>query len=135
MTFKFSAQSIVKLEHVHPDLVRVVHRALELTPTDFAVTYGLRSPEAQRILVAAGKSKTMNSRHLTGHAVDLTPWVELRKKFSDGRTVDRPYFVNVATAMKEAGKELDIPLEWGGDWKTFADLYHFQLPWNAYPLR
>lgn len=135
MTFKFSAGSIAKLEHVHPDLVRVVHRALELTPTDFAVTCGLRTPEAQRILVAARKSQSMNSRHLTGHAVDLTPWVELRKKFSDGRTVDRPYFINVATAIKESAAELHVPLEWGGDWKTFADLYHFQLPWKYYPLR
>jgi peptidoglycan L-alanyl-D-glutamate endopeptidase CwlK len=135
MTFKLSTSSIAKLEHVHPDLVKVVYRALELTPTDFAVTYGLRTPEEQKLLVAAGKSKTMNSRHLTGHAVDLTPYITKDKRFSDGRTVDRPYFINVATAMKESGKELDIPLEWGGDWKEFADLYHFQLPWNAYPLR
>ena len=60
-----------KLKGVNIDLVSVVHRALELSDIDFAVTEGLRTKERQAELVKAGASKTMNSRHITGHAVDL----------------------------------------------------------------
>ena len=125
--FVFSKRSLRNLEGVHPDLVRVVERALELTEVDFVVVEGVRTTEKQRQYVESGASKTMNSRHLTGHAVDLIAWVD--------RTVNWSlvYYEKIAAAMKEAGRELGIPVEWGGDWKTFKDGPHFQLPWKEYP--
>jgi len=125
--FAFSKRSLKNLEGVHPDLVRVVRRALELTEVDFVVVEGIRTLEKQRQYVESGASKTMNSRHLTGHAVDLIAWVD--------RTVNWSliYYEKIAAAMKEAGSELGIPVEWGGDWKTFKDGPHFQLPWKEYP--
>lgn len=125
--FVFSKRSLNNLKGVHPDLVKVVERALELTEVDFVVVEGIRTLEKQRQYVEAGASKTMNSRHLTGHAVDLIAWVD--------RTVnwDLVNYERIASAMKEAGRELGIPVEWGGDWKTFKDGPHFQLPWKEYP--
>jgi len=121
--FILSKRSLSNLEGVHPDLVAVVKRAIQVTKQDFMVIEGLRSLERQEQLVAKGASKTMNSRHLTGHAVDLVPYPI---------AWDWPLFYPIADAMKLAAKELDVNLEWGGDWRTFKDGPHFQLSWKAY---
>ena len=122
--YKLSAKSRSKLEGVHPDMVAVVERAIELTSQDFCVGEGLRSIERQRELVETGKSTTMNSRHLTGHAVDLFPYPV---------SWDWEYFYPIADAMKQAAEELEVDLEWGGDWKSFPDGPHFQLSRKTYP--
>lgn len=127
MTFKLGAKSLAKLKGVHPDLVKVVQRAIEFTEVDFTVTEGLRTLERQRQLVKAGASKTLNSRHLTGHAVDLAALVSGEIRW------DWPLYHKLAAAMKKAAVELKIPLEWGGSWKTFKDGPHFQLPFSKYP--
>jgi peptidoglycan L-alanyl-D-glutamate endopeptidase CwlK len=126
MTFALGAKSLARLEGVHPDLVRVVKRAIEITPVDFTVTEGLRTVERQRALVAAGASQTMKSRHITGHAVDLAALVLGEVRW------DWPLYAKLAGAMKAAAKEVGVPLEWGGDWKM-KDGPHFQLPWANYP--
>lgn len=122
-----ATRSEVKLAGVHPDLVRVVRRADEMGAT-FHVTCGLRSIEEQKALVAAGKSKTMKSRHLTGHAVDVVAVIE-----DGGVSYDEDDMQAVARKMKAAAADLGIPIEWGGDWKSFHDTPHFQLPWKDYP--
>lgn len=126
MTFALGAKSLARLEGAHPDLVRVVKRAIEITPVDFTVTEGLRTVERQRALVAAGASQTMKSRHITGHAVDLAALVLGEVRW------DWPLYAKLAGAMKAAAKEVGVPLEWGGDWKM-KDGPHFQLPWANYP--
>lgn len=126
MTFALGAKSLARLEGVHPDLVRVVKRAIEITPIDFTVTEGLRTVDRQRALVAAGASQTMKSRHITGHAVDLAALVLGEVRW------DWPLYAKLAGAMKAAAKEVGVPLEWGGDWKM-KDGPHFQLPWANYP--
>jgi len=130
--FVLSQRSLDKLKGVHPDLVKVVHRAIQITKVDFTVTCGVRTLAEQKVLVAAGASKTMNSRHIPGKdgyskAVDLAAMIG-----SDIRW-DWPLYSKLAEAMKAAAKELSIPLEWGGDWKTFKDGPHFQLPAKTYP--
>jgi peptidoglycan L-alanyl-D-glutamate endopeptidase CwlK len=127
MSYKLGKVSLSRLIGVHPDLVAVVKRAIELTEIDFTVTEGLRDIERQKKLLAAGASKTMKSRHLTGHAVDLAALVDGRIRW------DWPLYDKLAKAMKAAAAELNIPVEWGGDWKTFKDGPHFQLPWKRYP--
>lgn len=125
--FVLSAASRQRLKGVHPDLIRIVERAIILTPVDFVVTDGVRTLARQRQLVAAGASRTLKSRHLTGHAVDLAALV--------GRQVrwDWPLYGRIAVAMKQAAKDLSLPLVWGGDWKSFKDGPHFELPANHYP--
>lgn len=127
MTFALSERSLRRLEGVHPDLVRVVKRAIEITPVDFAVTEGLRTKEKQEQLVKAGASKTMRSRHLTGHAVDLAAVIGSEVRW------DWALYPQIANAMKSAASELNVPIEWGGDWVSFKDGPHFQLPWEQYP--
>lgn len=122
--FKLSQRSIDRLNGVHPDLASVVKLAIERSEVDFMVTEGLRSKERQKELVAAGASKTMNSRHITGHAVDLAAYV-------NGIRWDWPLYEKIAKAMKQAAYELNIKIEWGGDWKSFKDGPHFQIPWGS----
>lgn len=114
-------RSLRNLEGVHPDLVRVVKLAAETE--HFIVTEGLRNLDRQRVLKAAGKSWTLNSRHLTGHAVDVVD--------PDGR-YDIPDLDRIAVAFKAAGKQLGVPIVWGGDWKS-KDTPHFELDRKAYP--
>lgn len=124
--YRLSNRSKERLKGVHPDLVAVVERAIEITEQDFTVLEGLRSKERQKQLYRSGASKTMNSRHLTGHAVDIAPYV------NGAVSWDWDYYYPMADAMKEAAKELEVPIEWGGDWKSFKDGPHFQLPWKEY---
>ena len=131
MTFKLSKKSLSKLVRVHPDLVKVVKRAIELTECDFTITEGLRTKERQAQLLKEKKTTTMNSRHLTGHAVDLAAWIIVDNKGTI--SWDWKYYYMIEKAMKQASEELKIPIEWGGDWKTFKDGPHWQLPFKQYP--
>ena len=127
MSFKLSKRSLSKLEGVHPDLVKVVKRAIALTEIDFSVTEGLRSVTRQKELVALGASQTMRSRHLTGHAVDVVAIV-------DGKVTWEPEpYDKIADAMLKAGAELNVPITWGGLWKTLVDKPHFELHKGKYP--
>ena len=125
--FRLSRRSLARLDGVHPDLVRVVKLAIELTEVDFGVTEGTRTIEKQREYVASGASKTMNSRHLTGHAVDVVAYIGSQVSW------EWPLYEKIAAAFRQASRELNIPVEWGGDWKTLKDGPHFQLPHGAYP--
>lgn len=124
--FKLGKRSRDNLVGVHHDLVRVVERAIQITECDFTVLEGVRSYDRQRELYARGATRTLNSRHLTGHAVDLGAWVN--------GTVDWqwPYYYQIADAMKTAAKELGISIVWGGDWDTFKDGPHYELDRSVY---
>lgn len=131
--FTFSRRSEDNLQGVHPDLVKVVRLALTLSKRDFSVIEGLRSQERQNQLYVLRKTQTLNSRHLTGHAVDIVPhpldWN------------DKAAFGELAKAMFEAARQLKIPIRWGGDWnrngrsddETFYDGPHFELLKAVYP--
>lgn len=127
MSFRLSTRSRDRLKGVHPDLVRVVERAIQLTGVDFMITEGLRTPARQAELKRAGASQTLNSRHLTGHAVDVAAWVD-----GDVRW-DWPLYPRIAAAFKQAARELNTPIIWGGDWPRLRDGPHFELDRKAYP--
>ena len=132
MAITLSEKSRIKLEGAHPDLRKVIERAAALSSIDFTVLEVLRTPARQKELVAKGASKTMRSRHLPGadgksRAVDIAPM--------DGGQVSWawPLYNKLAPVIKQAAKEVGVPIEWGGDWRTFKDGPHWQLPWEAYP--
>lgn len=124
--YKLGFRSKMRLQGVHPDLVKVVERAIGLSEIDFTVLEGLRDPFRQKKLVEAGASQTLNSRHITGHAVDLGAWVDDQVDWS------WPLYAKINDAMQEASKQVGVPIEWGGDWKM-RDGPHWQLPWKDYP--
>jgi peptidoglycan L-alanyl-D-glutamate endopeptidase CwlK len=127
MSIVLGQRSLSRLEGVHPDLVRVVKKAAAMSSLDFTVLEGLRTAVRQKQLFDQGATKTMNSRHLTGHAVDLAPMI--------GGTVrwDWPLYHQLAAVVKAAAKAENVPIQWGGDWRTFKDGPHWELPWKVYP--
>ncbi len=153
MTFKLSARSLRNLDGVHPDLVRLVKLAITETSIDFAVIEGKRTEARQRELVRTGASQTMNSRHLTGHAVDLAAWVDGTIRWDMG------LYYTLASVMQRCAKTAGVPVRWGGCWlrldttdktpaqlvgeyvasrraagrKAFIDGPHFELPAGLYP--
>jgi peptidoglycan L-alanyl-D-glutamate endopeptidase CwlK len=127
MSFRLSTRSRSRLEGVHPQLVAVVEAALARSSIDFLITEGLRTPARQAALVRAGASRTLNSRHLTGHAVDVAALVDGKVRW------DWPLYGRIATAFKAAARDLDVALVWGGDWPRLRDGPHFELDRRAFP--
>ena len=128
MTRKFGSRSLKNMVGIHPDLRRVLDRALQDSPLDFSVIEGLRTLERQKQLVASGASQTLNSRHLTGHAVDLLPIGPNGKG-----AFDWPLYDQLGPAVKAAAEAEGVALVWGGDWKKFRDGPHFELDRAVYP--
>jgi peptidoglycan L-alanyl-D-glutamate endopeptidase CwlK len=127
---KLGETSRRRMRGVHPDLVRVVNRCAadwKDAGSGFIVTQGLRTLEEQKRLKAKGASKTLRSRHLTGHAVDLACTLAGKVRW------DWPLYHKLAARMKAAAAKEKISIEWGGDWK-WKDGPHYQLPWKTYPV-
>lgn len=143
MSIILGQRSLSRLEGVHPDLVRVVKKAAALSDLDFTVLEGLRTVERQKQLVAQGASKTMNSRHITGHAVDLGALVAGAVRWDWG------LYLKLGEVMRAASLAEKVPVRWGGTWKllssldgpitaknlsrSFPDGPHFELPRANYP--
>lgn len=111
--YRLSTRSLSRLDGLNPDLQKVVKRAIELTTVDFGVIQGLRTVEEQKELVAKGASKTMNSKHIDGNAVDLMAYVNGRGCW------EVSVYDEIADAMKQAAKELGVCIRWGGAWTAF----------------
>ncbi len=126
MKHKLSERSLSRLNGVHPDLVRLIKAASVNAPVDFQITEGLRSYERQRRLVKAGASGTMNSRHLTGHAVDVVCLVDDKVRW------DWPLYEKLAEHVKKKAREMNIRITWGGDWRKLRDGPHYELSRKHY---
>jgi peptidoglycan L-alanyl-D-glutamate endopeptidase CwlK len=129
---KLSAKDEQRLKSLHPDLVKVVRRCAEITPLEFQVGETSRSVEQQRKNIAKGVSWTMNSRHIVSKD-GLSRAVDLLAAPGGKVTWAWPPYYTLAAAMKQAAKDVSVPIEWGGDWKKNKDGPHFQLPWKLYP--
>ena len=154
MSFKLGKRSLRELNGVHPDLIAVVKRSIQITPQDFSVHDGIRTLKEQQKLVSSGASKTLRSRHLTGHAVDLVPYINGKLRWEW-----EPIY-QIAEAVRTAAEELNITIRWGGAWdtlltstdeptedivsgyverrrkegkKAFIDGPHYELPKSKYP--
>src|SRR6056297_2145223 len=132
-SYSLSQRSMQNLSGVHPDLAAVVKRAIEITEQDFFVGEGIRSIERQKRLVASGASQTMNSRHITRHAVDLHPYPYKGDHDVDGvpNSDDWDAYEPIVLAMRQAAEELGVELTHGWDWGW--DAPHHQLTWEDYP--
>lgn len=127
MGYRLSSRSLSRLDGVHPKLIEIVKRAIQITKQDFVVLEGVRTPERQRELYAQGRSKpgrkvtwTLKSNHFVnpitgfGHAVDICPypidWNDTSK------------FDAIAVAMMKAAKELGVVIRWGANWDMDEDI-------------
>ena len=134
---QWTDRSLTNLRGIHPELRRVMDRAMREAPFAFIVTEGLRTLARQQELVRIGASKTLNSRHLTGHAVDLVPYVDIDK---DGRVeVEEmyawPLYYKLAPVIKAAADKEDVAIVWGGSWRSFKDGPHWELDRRVYPAK
>lgn len=145
MPFTFGERSRKNLAGVHADLVAVAEFAIGISEVDFSITEGRRAPERQAELVAAGKSKTLQGKHIIGHAVDTAAWV------AGGISWEPRHYYRIAAAFREASRQLGVPVVWGAVWdrqlaslhdnledevqaytarhegKDFLDFVHFEL--------
>lgn len=132
MTYRFSKRSYRNLQNVRPELVAVATLALDILGReggpDFVITDGARNLDEQRKLVEEGKSQTMNSRHLTGHAIDVAAFTPDYKV-----TWEPEPYRQIADTFKRAGEQLGIDIEWGGSWTSFTDMPHFALTREQFP--
>lgn len=119
--WRFSRRSYDRMAGVRPELIAIASRALALSPIDFGITEGLRSAKRQEALVASGASRTLYSRHLTGHAIDVVAYIGPEIRW------DWPLYSQIAAAWKQAAAELGLAITWGGDWTSFRDGPHFEL--------
>lgn len=129
---RLSAKDNERLKRAHPDLVKVIRKAAEITEVPFTILQSDRTLAQQKANVKKGVSKTLKSRHLISsdglvRAVDIAPL--------DGKNASFawPLYHKLAPFVKLAAKTVGVPIEWGGDWKTFKDGPHWQLPWKQYP--
>lgn len=131
----WGTRSLEALKGVHPDLRRVFDRVLQEAPFDIRVTEGLRSLERQKQLVAIGASRTLNSRHRTGHAVDVVPLVDLDRdgKIETEELYNWVLMHKLAPIVKQIAKEERVEIDWGGDWQSFPDGPHWELDRVKYP--
>lgn len=113
--YSLSELSLNRLQGVNPNLVKVVKRAIELSGVDFRVSEGVRTKERQALLVRQGASQTMNSRHLTGHAVDLVAIVDGQVSW------DFNHYYTIAKAIAQASTELGVSVRWGGAWTIITN--------------
>lgn len=149
MSFRFSQRSLSNLATVHPDLRRLAQRALELSDVDFTVIQGLRTRDQQAKLYGQGRTaaqiraqglpphyaqpnaprvtNTMNSNHMSGRALDFAPYVGRIILPQKPTAAEIELFRSVANAFKAAAMELCLPIEWGGDWKSFKDYPHIEM--------
>lgn len=133
MPFDLTPRDIERLKGVHPDLVRVVRRAAQLSPIDFRVVEGMRTLARQKQLFDQGASTTMRSRHLTGHAVDIVPFLDTDADGDREVSYHWPHYRRMAPWIKEAAKQENVRITWGGEWVTFPDGAHWELDRIAYP--
>jgi peptidoglycan LD-endopeptidase CwlK len=135
MTYTLDPRGEKNLQGVHPDLIKVVRAAIETTKIPFTVTEGVRTLEREKELIKKGFSSLKDPtrcRHVpsggVSHAVDLVPLENGQPSWAHV-----PSFFKIADAMKAAANDLKVPVEWGGNWKSFRDYPHWQLPWQVYP--
>jgi len=122
---KLTARDKSRLKGLHPDILKVVEKYLEIGSVPIIVIEGMRTLATQKKYLARGVTTTLRSRHLTGHAIDIGP--------RDTPLSSWPPYYKIAEDMKKAAKLVGVTIEWGGDWRKFKDGPHWQLPWNKYP--
>ena len=127
MSFKLGSNSIKNRAGVDDRLIHISNRAIQISIIDFGIpsSGGLRTTEQQAELYADRKSNadgvTHKSHHQTGKALDVFAFVDGKASW------EKEHLAIIAVAMMQAANELGYHLEWGGFFRSFTDMPHFQL--------
>jgi peptidoglycan L-alanyl-D-glutamate endopeptidase CwlK len=136
--FRFGRRSAERLEGAHDDFQLVANRAILLTSVDFGFSEVKRTQETQQHYVDTGRSQTLNSRHIPDtsgkcYAGDVYAYVDGKASYQEKhlRPIAKAFFKAAIQVSAEEGRPIEI--EWGGHWKNFVDMPHFQLSFNTHP--
>ena len=126
--YSFSVKSLNLLNHpkFSPTLRLLLMEAIKDSPIDFTILETVRTIERQKEYFAKGTTKTLKSRHIPNvnksgfsEAVDISPypcdWSDLNR------------FRKLSEHILKKAEQLDIPITWGGNWKTLIDMPHYEL--------
>lgn len=126
--YKLSTRSKARLIGINPILIEIVEEAIKDSPFDFGIPSfgGLRTAEDQNSLYIKKASQLdgykKKSYHQTGNAFDIYAYVDGRASW------DVDHLSAIADHIKcVAEDKFNTELTWGGDWKNFVDMPHFQL--------
>ena len=127
MTFQLGKNSMKNMEGIDDRLIDIAELAITLSPIDFGVpsSGGFRSTQDQAELYTSGKSQCngtdKKSYHQTGKALDVFAYVDGKASW------DALYLTTIATAMLQSASQLGHELQWGGIWRSWKDMPHFQI--------
>ena len=117
----FSKKSIDNLVTCDQKLQAILNRAIE--DFDFSVIGGYRDEKTQNKYYDEGRSRLKypysNHNKYPSRAVDIVPYpIDWDDEFR---------FYKLATHVYQIASIMKIPIRWGGTWRTFKDLPHFEL--------
>lgn len=132
--YKFSRSSEKRLMYLHTNLQKFFIELLKISPYDFSISQGVRSAEEQNKLYQQGRTTSgkiitncdgykIKSKHQVksdgfGYAGDIAIFINGKA------TWEEKYYKEVARTGRVLMQKYNI--EWGGDWKKFKDLPHFE---------
>lgn len=126
--YKLSKRSYERLNGVNAILIAILTEAIKESPYDFGIPRegGLRTAEEQYKLYLDKKSQLdgfkKKSYHQSGKAFDIFAYVDGKASWK------KQHLTAIARHIQKVAKDqFDVDLEWGGDWKRFVDMPHFQI--------
>ncbi|MFA5299697.1 MAG: M15 family metallopeptidase [Lutibacter sp.] len=126
--FELSKKSLKHLEGVEPSLIDFIKECIKDSPHDFGIpeSGGVRTPEHQHSLYLGGFSLcdgyNRKSKHQTGKAFDIYAYVNGKASWNTA------YLTQIGQHIKKKAQDLNFPIVWGGDFKKFKDLPHYEMP-------
>lgn len=128
--FKLSKRSIGRLQNVNSLLIAIVVDGVQDSPFDFGIPQhgGKRTADEQNLLfkqvpkVTNADGFDKKSYHQSGDAFDIYAYVGGRASW------DAEYLEAIARHLQDiASEKYNVDLTWGGDFRSFKDMPHFQI--------
>ena len=126
--YRLSKRSLGRLQDVNPLLIAIAADAIRNSPYDFGIPQhgGKRTADEQNLLFNNKVSKCdgfiKKSYHQTGNAFDIYAYVDGKASWAT------KHLEPIARHIQGVAKDnYNIDLTWGGDWRGFKDMPHFQI--------
>jgi peptidoglycan L-alanyl-D-glutamate endopeptidase CwlK len=126
--YQLSKRSLARLKNVNPLLIAIAVDGIKNSPVDFGIPQhgGKRTADEQNLLFKQGVSKcdgfNKKSYHQSGNAFDIYGYVNGKA------TWNKKILTKIARHLQRvAHDKYNVDLDWGGDWRNFKDMPHFQI--------